>query len=86
MLEKDVVFKFDEACLKAFEELKAKLTYTTIVATPTWSLSFSLICNASDHTIDEVFGQRSKNNFHTIYYASKTLIENQLNYTTTEKE
>lgn len=38
LLEKDVVFKFDEACLQTFEELKAKIKFTPILATLDWSL------------------------------------------------
>ncbi|XP_070015379.1 uncharacterized mitochondrial protein AtMg00860-like [Nicotiana sylvestris] len=43
LLEKDAKFIFDEKCLKAFEELKEKLTTTPIIVTPDWSLPFELI-------------------------------------------
>ncbi|XP_070045816.1 uncharacterized protein [Nicotiana tomentosiformis] len=72
-LEKDVTFKFDEACLKAFEELKEKLMAAPIVVAPDWSLPFELMCDASDHAIGAVLGHRKDNKFYSIYYASKTL-------------
>ena len=47
---------------------------------------FEIICDASDYAISAVLGQRINNRQHVIYYASRTLNEAQLNYTTTEKE
>ncbi|XP_022851119.1 uncharacterized protein LOC111372922 [Olea europaea var. sylvestris] len=44
------------------------------------------MCNASDYVIGAVLGQRRNKRFHTIYYASRTLNDAQLNYATTEKE
>nr|XP_016436399.1 PREDICTED: uncharacterized protein LOC107762545 [Nicotiana tabacum] len=68
-LEKDVTFKFDEACLKAFEELKEKLMAAPIVVALDWSLPFELMCDASDHAIGAVLGHRKDNKFYSIYYA-----------------
>ncbi|XP_075093706.1 putative mitochondrial protein AtMg00860 [Nicotiana tabacum] len=53
LLEKDVTFNFDEACLKAFEELKQKFVAALIIVAPDWSLPFELMCDASDHPIQE---------------------------------
>lgn len=45
------------------------------------------MCDASDYTIGVVLGGQCFNKvYRTIYYASKTLTENQKNYTTTENE
>ncbi|GKF87846.1 reverse transcriptase domain-containing protein [Tanacetum coccineum] len=44
------------------------------------------MCDASDFAIGAVLGQRHEKHFRPIHYASKTLIEAQTNYTTTEKE
>ncbi|XP_075080547.1 uncharacterized protein LOC107806844 [Nicotiana tabacum] len=85
LLEKDVTFNFD-ACLKAFEELKKKLVTAPIIVAPDWSLPFELMCDASDLAIGAVLGQRKDKEFYSIYYASKTLDDAQLNYTTIEKE
>ena len=42
--------------------------------------------DASDYAVGNVLGQRKNKVFHAIYYASKTLNEEQLNYDTIEKE
>ena len=44
------------------------------------------MCDASDFAIGAVLGQNRDKLFKAIYYASRTLNEAQLNYTTTEKE
>ncbi|XP_061352047.1 uncharacterized protein LOC133297015 [Gastrolobium bilobum] len=44
------------------------------------------MCDASDHAIGVVLGQRKDKLFRSIYDASKTLNEAQVNYTVTEKE
>ncbi|XP_075095149.1 uncharacterized protein LOC107771988 [Nicotiana tabacum] len=75
-----------KACLKAFEERKKKLVAAPIIVAPDWSLPFELMCDASDHAIGAVLGQRRDKMFYSIYYASKTLDDAQLNYTTIEKE
>nr|XP_016432418.1 PREDICTED: uncharacterized protein LOC107759061 [Nicotiana tabacum] len=85
LLEKDVTFNFNDTFLKAFEELKKKLVASLIIAVPDWSLPFELMCDASDHAIGAVLGQRKDKVFYSIYYASKTLDNTQLNYTNTEK-
>nr|GEY31376.1 DNA-directed DNA polymerase [Tanacetum cinerariifolium] len=44
------------------------------------------MCNASDFAIGAVLGQRKTNHFQPIHYASKTMTEAQIHYTTTKKE
>ena len=44
------------------------------------------MCDTSDFIIGAILGQRINKEPHMIYYASKTLSDAQLNYTTTEKE
>ncbi|XP_075104897.1 uncharacterized protein LOC142178979 [Nicotiana tabacum] len=86
LLEKDVSFKFDDACLKAFEELKKKLVSAPIIVTPDRKEPFELMCDASDGAIGAVLGQRRSKSFHFIYYASKIVTPAQINYTVIEKE
>ena len=40
LLNKDVVFKFDEECLDAFQTLKEKLVSALIMVAPNWSKEF----------------------------------------------
>ncbi|CAN6711726.1 unnamed protein product [Malus baccata var. baccata] len=86
LLQKEVVFEFDEACSTAFKHLKEALTSAPIITPPDWSLPFELMCDASDYAIGAVLGQRKNKQHHVIYYASRTLNDAQLNYSTTEKE
>ncbi|CAN6566305.1 unnamed protein product [Malus baccata var. baccata] len=86
LLQKDVSFEFNEACEKAFKHLKELLTTTPIITPPDWSIPFELMCDASDYALGAVLGQRKNKHSHVIYYASRTLNDAQLNYSTTEKE
>ena len=86
LLGKDVPFKMDEECIKAFEALKKELISAPIITSPNWSLPFELMCDASDYAVGAVLGQRKEGKLHVIYYASKLLNDAQLNYATTEKE
>ena len=86
LLEHDRPFNFDDDCLKAFCELKKALFTALIVTAPDWSLPFELMYDTSDHSVGAVLGQKKNKIFHSIYYASKTFAEAQINYTITEKE
>ncbi|XP_059663410.1 uncharacterized protein LOC132309075 [Cornus florida] len=44
------------------------------------------MCDASDYTVGAVLSQKVEKARHVIYYASKTLNDAQINYSTTEKE
>jgi hypothetical protein len=72
--------------MTAFNTLKKLLTSTPIMMAPDWSLAFELMCDASDFALGAVLGQRINKVPHAIYYASRTLNDAQLNYSTTEKE
>ena len=84
-LNKDVVFLFDEECLKTFNILKTSLVSAPVITTSDWSQEFELMCDASDYVVGVVLGQRKDMVFHAIYYVSKVLNDAQLNYATTEK-
>ncbi|KAM2953934.1 hypothetical protein FF1_032261 [Malus domestica] len=86
LLQKDVAFDFNEECEKAFNHLKEMLTSAPIIVPPDWSFPFELMCDASDYALGVVLGQRKEKRPHVIYYASRTLNDAQLNYSTTEKE
>ncbi|CAN6580947.1 unnamed protein product [Malus baccata var. baccata] len=86
LLQKDVAFDFNKECEKAFNHLKEMLTSALIIVPPDWSFPFELMCDASDYALGAVLGQRKEKRPHVIYYASRTLNDAQLNYSTTEKE
>nr|GEV73547.1 DNA-directed DNA polymerase [Tanacetum cinerariifolium] len=86
LLEKETLFLFSKDCIDAFETLKKKLTEAPILVVPDWNLPFELMCDASDLAIGVVLGQRKTKHFQPIHYASKTMTEAQIYYTTTEKE
>nr|GEY51438.1 hypothetical protein [Tanacetum cinerariifolium] len=86
LLEKNAPFVFSDDCVQAFQTIKEKLTEAPILIAPNWDQPFELMCDVSDFAIGAVLGQRIKKHFRPIHYASKTITEAELNYTTTEKE
>nr|GEV42139.1 hypothetical protein [Tanacetum cinerariifolium] len=86
LLEKETPFVFSKECVDAFDTLKKKLTEAPILVVLVWNLPFELMCDASDFAIGVVRGQRKTKHFQPIHYASKTMTEAQIHYTTTEKE
>ncbi|GJS90849.1 reverse transcriptase domain-containing protein [Tanacetum coccineum] len=86
LLEKNTPFIFSEDCILAFQTLKKKLTEAPILIALNWDQPFEIMCDASDYAIGAVLGQRIEKHFLPIHYASKTMTEAELNYTTTEKE
>nr|GEY25062.1 reverse transcriptase domain-containing protein [Tanacetum cinerariifolium] len=86
LLKKETTFIFSKECIDAFNTLMKKLTKAPILVVPDWNLPFELMCDASDYAIVVVLGQRKSKHFQPIHYASKTMIEAQIHYTTTEKE
>jgi hypothetical protein len=85
LLAKDAHFDFNDKCQTVFKILKKTLTYTLIIQPPNWGLPFEIMCNASDYAMGVVLVQRVEKLPHVIYYASKTLNNTQLNYSTIEK-
>jgi hypothetical protein len=86
LLQKDVEYDFDEECLHAFRTLKQSLISAPIMQPPDWNLPFEIMCDASDYAVGAVLGQRKEGKVHTVYYASKTLNNAQVNYATSGKE
>nr|GEW42069.1 reverse transcriptase domain-containing protein [Tanacetum cinerariifolium] len=86
ILEKETPFVFSKDRINLFETLKKKLTEAPILVVPDWNLPFELMCDASDFAIGAVLRQRNTKHLQPIHYASKTMTEAQIYYTTTEKE
>ena len=66
--------------------LKQALIKALRLQSPNWDLPFEIMCDALDYAVRAVLGQRIDKKPPAICYASKTLIEAQINYTTMEKE
>jgi hypothetical protein len=77
---------FDEECVKAFGALKEILMSTPVIRPPSWGEPFEIMCDALDYAVGAILGQRIEKLPLVIYYASTTLNNAQLNYSTTEKE
>jgi len=86
LLSKDKDFYIDNEGQHAFQGLKQSLIEAPILRCPDWALPFEIMCDASDYAVGGVLGQRVEKKPVAISYASKTLADAQLNYTTTEKE
>ncbi|GJV92007.1 reverse transcriptase domain-containing protein [Tanacetum coccineum] len=68
------------------ERLARNEYYCFLDVAPDWDLPFEIMCDASDYAVGEVLGQRKTKHFQPIHYASKTMMDAQAHYTTTEKE
>ena len=86
LLCKEKYFIIDEEGKHAFMQLKQALVEAPILQSPNWDLPFEIMCDASDFAVGAVLGQQIDKKPTAICYASKTLANAQLNYTTTEKE
>ena len=72
LLPKDVPFEFIDECLTAFNTIKKALISAPIIQPPDWSLSFKIMCDASDYAVGAVLGQTKDKKHRTITYTSKT--------------
>ncbi|GMP36733.1 hypothetical protein CsSME_00008757 [Camellia sinensis var. sinensis] len=72
--------------LKPLKHIERPLLPPPIMKSPDWSLPFEIICDASNYAVGAVLGQKVNKALYAIYYASCTLSDAQLNYTTIEKE
>ena len=86
LLSKDINFIMNDDYLKAFNLIKDALIQAPIFQAPNWDLPFELMCDASDFVVGAVLGQRIDKKPVAIYYTSKTLVDAQGHYSTTEKE
>ncbi|KAK4383344.1 Transposon Ty3-G Gag-Pol polyprotein [Sesamum angolense] len=68
LLQKDANFEFDGACAKAFDKLKESLTSAPVIRPLDWNQPFEMMCDASNHAIGAVLGQRIGKDPHTKPY------------------
>ena len=86
LLLKEKDFIIEEEGNHAFMQPRQSLVEAPILQSSNWDLPFEIICDASDFAVGAVLGQRIDKKPTAICYASKTLADAQLNYTTMEKE
>ena len=86
LLCKDKDFIIDEEGKHAFTMLKQALIKAPILQRPNWDLSFKIMYDASNYVVGVVLGQRLDKKPTAMCYASKIVVEAQINYTTTEEE
>ena len=58
LLAKDALFVFSDECLESFCRIKQALISAPILQPPDWDLPFEIMCDASDHAVGAVLGQR----------------------------
>jgi hypothetical protein len=86
LLKKDVPWKWTEKEQASFEVLKSKLTTSPVLQYPDFGKPFLLTTDASGYAIGAVLSQGKVGQDLPIAYASRTLNDAELNYSTVEKE
>lgn len=86
LLQKNIEFKFDEECRKAFEILKEALMTSPILIYPNFEEPFILTTDASAFAIGGVLSQGHIGKDLPIAYASRTLCKAEAKYSTIERE
>lgn len=85
-LKKGRKITFDPEYVQCFEKCKALLTNDPILQYPDFTKEFNLTTDASNVAIGAVLSQGPINADKPICYASRTLNESEINYSTIEKE
>ena len=70
----------------AYEEIKLCLSNVPVLACPDFEIPFVLQTDASNTGLGAVLTQTVNDEEHAISYASRTLSEAEIKYSTTEKE
>ena len=80
------VFKWEEAEQKAWEMLKMKMTEPPLLAYPNFSNPYILMTDASEYAVSGILAQTQHQKNVVIAYISRSLSEQQSNWSVTEKE
>ena len=83
---KDTPFRWDEACQRAFETLKAKSLEEPVLALPNDEDQYMLDTDASDFGLGAVLSQIQQGEERVIAYTSCSLMTAERHYETTRKE
>ena len=73
LLKKDIRFVWTDACRKAFEELRSKLSIYTVLRPPYWKRNFHVSCNDNNIAVGSALSRSTgeNGNDQPIAYASK---------------
>jgi hypothetical protein len=86
LLYKDVPYSFDKHCMQAYEKLRDALITAPIIQPPKWDEPFEIMCDTSNYAVGAILGQRDDKKLNVVFYASRSLDEDQKHLATTEKE
>ena len=88
LLKKDCKFEWTEACQRAFEELRSKLSTYPVLVPPDWTRPFHVFCDASSVAVGSALCQATGDSGkdQPVAYASRQLTPAERNYSTTERE
>jgi hypothetical protein len=87
LLKKDVKFDWSDACQKAFDKIKLKLTTAPLLVYPDFKKEFTLQTDASDYAIGGVLLQKDVlGNYRPVAYTGRQLSPAEAKYSTTDKE
>ncbi|XP_057494185.1 uncharacterized protein LOC130779535 [Actinidia eriantha] len=82
LTRKGIKFAWDEACERAFQQLKKRLTTAPVLVIPTRELGYAVYCDASHDGLGCVLMQEGK----VVAYASRQLKPHEKNYPTHDLE
>lgn len=86
LLKKDVRFDWNEECDRAFGKLKHALCTEPVLQYPDFTKEFILTTDASGKVLGAILSQGEIGKDLPVAYASRTLSQSELNYSTTELE
>ncbi len=87
LLKNNEEFKWDDACNKSWEWMKASMTCFPILIIPNWNFKFHVHIDVSNFALGIILRQNLDNTIEKpIYYAIRLMDNAKKNYTTIEKE
>ena len=86
LLQKDIIFKWCEECVKSFEDLKTIMCSYPVLRQPDFLKQFILYTDASAIAAGAILSQNDENGEYVVSYGSKKFKNNEIHYSVSEKE
>jgi hypothetical protein len=86
LTRKDVRFSWSEPQHASLDALKEALSSDSVLAHPEFHKPFIFSCDASNHAISAILSQEHEGKERPFSFASRTLNNHEINYSTTDKE